>query len=175
MDCSATYRTPDGFSDLVMRSDGKFLTGLHFAGSRKAAGIHSGNEVRDLPVFLETGSWLDVYFGGCQPDFLPPFKLVGLTPFRKAVIDVLLKIPFGETATYGDIAAAVDRRRAGSLAARAVGGAVGWNPLCILIPCHRVIGADRSLTGYSSGMRNKIALLIHEGHALSDFRRGAHG
>lgn len=157
-----------------MRSDGRFLTGLHFIGSRNVAETLCGNGARDLPVFLETGRWLDAYFSGCQPDFLPPFKLLGLTPFRKAVIDALLKIPFGETVSYGDIAAVIGRRRdAGGLTARAVGGAVGWNPLCILIPCHRVIGANRSLTGYGGGMGNKIALLAHEGHDLSAFKETA--
>ena len=158
-----TYRTPPGFSDMEMTSDGEVLTGLHFVDSRKAAGNCRDCEERDLPVFRETSRWLDEYFSGHEPDFMPPYRIDGLTPFRKDVIDAMLEIPFGETASYGDIAATIARkRRMKKMSAQAVGGAVGWNPICIIIPCHRVIGANGALVGYGGGIKNKVALLEHE-------------
>ena len=85
----------------------------------------------------------------------------GLTPFRKAVLDIVSEIPFGQTMTYGDVA-----KRLGIKSAQAVGGAVGWNPICLIVPCHRVMGANGNLTGYGGGLHNKIALLKHEGSCL---------
>ena len=161
----AIYRTPHGFSDMVMMSDGEALTGLHFTGSRKASEGCRGSMERDLPAFRETCRWLDVYFCGCEPNFTPPYRIDGLTPFRKDVIDAMLKIPFGKTVAYGDIAAEIARKRGlKRMSAQAVGGAVGWNPICIIIPCHRVIGANGALVGYGGGIRNKVALLEHERH-----------
>ncbi|MBP5389711.1 MAG: methylated-DNA--[protein]-cysteine S-methyltransferase [Bacteroidales bacterium] len=120
------------------------------------------------PVLEETQRWLDSYFSGRIPDFTPPLRLRG-TPFRKAVWRILLEIPYGQTITYGEIAArlaapAAKNRLAeglgsGSVLARAVGGAVGSNPVSLIVPCHRVIGADGSLTGYAAGLDRKRALL----------------
>lgn len=164
------YRTPGGFDDLWMESDGGVLTGLWFEGSRGQSAPCTDCGDPELPVFRETRRWLDVYFSGRPPDFLPSFRIDGLTPFRRAVTDAMLAIPFGRTATYGGIAAAIARRRGiPRMSAQAVGGAVGWNPICLLVPCHRVVGANRSLTGYGGGIRNKIALLRLEGHDLSRF------
>ena len=164
------YETPKGFSDMWMNSDGEVLTGLWFEGSRDQGKHRLDCGERDLPVFRETRRWLDIYFSGRQPDFAPPYRIAGLTPFRKDVVDAMLAIPFGKTATYGGIAAALaEKRGLAKMSARAVGGAVGWNPLCILVPCHRVVGANGSLTGYGGGIRNKIALLRLEGHDLSRF------
>ena len=158
-----TYSTPKGFSDVTMTSDGEVLTGLHFVGSRKAAEGCRDCAEREPPVFRETRRWLDEYFAGRAPDFSPAYRFDGLTPFRKDVIDALLAIPFGETAAYGDIAAALAKKRGQKkMSARAVGGAVGWNPICIIIPCHRVVGATGALVGYGGGIKNKIALLAHE-------------
>ena len=159
----ATYRTPQGFSDMMMMSDGKVLTGLHFMDSRKATGSCRDCAARDLPVFRETCRWLDKYFGGHAPDFTPSYRIDGLTPFRKDVIDAMMAIPFGQTTTYGDIATAIAKKRwLKKMSAQAVGGAVGWNPICIVIPCHRVIGANGALVGYGGGIKNKAALLAHE-------------
>ena len=159
----ATYRTPRGFSDILMMSDGDVLTGLHFVDSRKVPANCRACGERDLPVFRETRRWLDEYFCGREPDFMPPCRIDGLTQFRKDVIDAMLKIPFGETATYGDIAAEIAKKHGmKKMSAQAVGGAVGWNPICIIIPCHRVIGANGALVGYGGGIKNKIALLEHE-------------
>ena len=152
------YKTPDGFDDLFIESDGEALTGLGFAGPHDRRG--NGRHVGDLPVFRKTCRWLDIYFSGRQPDFTPPYRLVGATPFREAVSREVLEIPFGATATYGDIAAAVAKMRGlPGMSAQAVGQAVGWNPICIVVPCHRVVGAGGALTGYGGGMHNKIALL----------------
>ena len=157
------YRTPRGFSDMIMMSDGAVLTGLHFVDSRKATRHCCDCAARDMPVFRETRRWLDEYFGGHAPSFTPAYRIDGLTPFRKDVIDALLKIPFGQTTTYGDIAAAIAKKRGlKKMSAQAVGGAVGWNPICLVIPCHRVIGANGALVGYGGGIKNKVALLAHE-------------
>ena len=159
------YRTPHDFSDMVMTSDGEALTGLRFTDSREAAEGCCESMERDLPVFSETRRWLDVYFGGCEPNFAPLYRIDGLTPFRKDVIDAMLKIPFGKTVAYGDIAAEIAKKRGlKRMSAQAVGGAVGWNPICIIIPCHRVIGANGALVGYGGGIKNKVVLLEHERH-----------
>ena len=164
MTFTGKYRTPDGFDDLLMNSDGEVLTGLWFVGSRGQSRHRLVCEERDLPVFRETRRWLDLYFSGTQPDFTPPYRIDGLTPFRRDVTDAVLAIPFGSTATYGGIAEVLARRRGlARVPARAVGGAVGWNPLCIIVPCHRVVGAAGALTGYGGGLRNKAALLRLEG------------
>lgn len=158
-----TYRTPEGFADLAMSGDGAALTGLWFQGSRDDGRPGRDFERLETPVFRVTRRWLDEYFAGRNPGFTPKYRIHGLTPFRQAVIDEMLAIPFGATATYGDIAKAVARKRGmARMSAQAVGGAVGWNPICIIIPCHRVIGADGGLIGYGGGLSNKAALLAHE-------------
>jgi methylated-DNA-[protein]-cysteine S-methyltransferase len=148
----------------MMLSDGDVLTGLHFVDSHKAVRKCRDCSERALPVFRETHRWLDEYFAGRKPGFMPPYRIDGLTPFRKDVIDAMSKIPFGKTVTYGDIAAEIAGKRGlDKMSAQAVGGAVGWNPICILIPCHRVIGANGALVGYGGGIRNKVGLLSLEG------------
>jgi methylated-DNA-[protein]-cysteine S-methyltransferase len=166
------YKTPDGFDDLVMSGDGETLSGLWFAGSRPDMQLREGSiESCDTPIFCETRRWLDEYFSGRAPGFIPNYHIEGLTEFRKDVIDELLQIPYGATVSYGDIAKAISKKHGGSkVSARAVGGAVGWNPICIIVPCHRVIGADNGLTGYGGGLANKVSLLAHEGSDLFDAR-----
>ena len=164
------YKTPAGFGNMWMNSDGEVLTGLWFDGSRDQSKHALDCEERKLPIFRETRRWLDIYFSGWQPDFTPPYRIDDLTPFRSAVADAMLAIPFGETTTYGDIAAALAKKRGiAKMSARAVGGAVGWNPICIIIPCHRVVGSGNSLTGYGGGIKNKVALLAHEGLDMERF------
>ncbi|MBO7127379.1 methylated-DNA--[protein]-cysteine S-methyltransferase [bacterium] len=149
------YITPDGFDDIVMESDGKFLTGLRFEQCKGEI-----EERENLPVFAETSRWLDTYFSGRQPNWLPKYKIEFSSPFRKEVLEETSKIPFGKTMTYGKIAQRIASRRGiAKMSAQAVGGALGWNPLCIIIPCHRVIGANGKLTGYGGGIKNKTALL----------------
>ena len=158
MDCIWHYESPLG--GITLGSDGKALTGLWFDGQEHyAVTPPSQAERRRLPVFDETCRWLDIYFSGRAPDFTPELALHG-TPFRKAVWDILLTIPFGKTMSYGEIAERLAHQRGISrMSAQAVGGAVGHNPVSIIVPCHRVIGADGSLTGYAGGLERKARLL----------------
>ncbi len=128
---------------------------------------HSIEEARfkekELPVFDAVKTWLDIYFSGKEPDFMPPIHLTG-SPFRLSVWKLLQQIPYGKTMTYGELA----RRIAGQrgllhMSAQAVGGAVGHNPISIIVPCHRVVGSDGSLTGYAGGVDKKQRLLALEG------------
>ena len=168
MVCKCKYKTPQGFDDMWMNSDGEVLTGLWFEGSRGQSKHRLDCEELDLPVFRETRRWLDIYFSGHQPDFTPHYRMDGLTPFRREVVDAMLAIQFGETATYGDIAAALAKKHGiAKMSAQAVGGAVGWNPICVIVPCHRVVGAGQSLVGYGGGIRNKAGLLSLEGRSSS--------
>ena len=168
MVCKCKYKTPHGFDDMWMNSDGEVLTGLWFEGSRGQSKHRLDCEERDLPVFRETRRWLDIYFSGRQPDFTPRYRMDGLTPFRREVADAMLAIPFGKTATYGDIADVLAKKHGiAKMSAQAVGGAVGWNPICIIVPCHRVVGAGQGLVGYGGGIRNKAGLLSLEGRSSS--------
>lgn len=166
------YRTTydSSFSRIYLSSDGQYLTGLWFEGSRDEV-KHGKNFIdQELPIFEQTKKWLDIYFSGKEPSFLPPYKLNQITPFRQLVIDQMLQIPFGKVVTYRDIAENIAKiKGVDKMSAQAVGGAVGWNPICILIPCHRVVGSNGSLTGYGGGIANKIKLLENEGHDVSKF------
>ena len=154
MPYTKTYPTPSQFDDLIMESDGELLTGLHFANDNYIPKSQNFIE-NNLPILDETRHWLDKYFSGKLPDFLPKFRIENATNFRQKVLEILLKIPYGSTITYGQIATQISPK----MSAQAVGGAVGWNPICIIIPCHRVIGANSQLTGYGGGLQNKIELL----------------
>lgn len=140
------YNSPLGPITLV--SDGLSLTELKFVKLQEGALSN-----RNLMVFKETCHWLDLYFRGESPDFTPKLSPKG-SPFQQKVWQELLKIPYGQTITYGAIA-----KRIGCRSARAVGQAIHRNPIAIIIPCHRVIGADGSLTGYASGLNRKEKLL----------------
>ena len=152
------YESPLG--SMTMASNGRWLTGLWFDRQEYfAVGLEDEPETRYLPVFDETGRWLDCYFNGGVPDFTPPLSPRG-TVFQQAVWDILRTIPYGQTLTYGEIAARIaDQRGIQRMSAQAVGGAVGRNPIAIIIPCHRVIGADGGLTGYAAGLDKKRWLL----------------
>lgn len=152
------YESPIG--KMTLGSDGNALTGLWFHGGKFfCEKITENPTVNNLPVFEQTKEWLDVYFSGKIPDFTPRLSLQG-TDFRKAVWEILLTIPYGETLTYGEIARRVAKQRnLAKMSAQAVGGAVGHNPISIIVPCHRVIGADGSLTGYAGGLNKKRKLL----------------
>ncbi len=159
------YDSP--FGGMTAASDGTALTGLWFDGQKYfAAGLDANHEEKQLPVFEETGRWLDIYFSGREPDFTPQLSM-NTTPFRRAVWEILLTIPYGQTMTYGEIAAEIAKQRGLSrMSAQAVGGAVGHNPISLIIPCHRVIGADGSLTGYAGGLDKKAKLLALEKGAI---------
>ena len=110
-------------------------------------------------LFADAKRWLDVYFSGREPDFLPPLRYDS-TPFRRLICKIMLTIPYGKTMTYGQIAAeAAKRLGAEKMSAQAVGGAVGHNPISLMIPCHRVVGTSGSLTGYGGGIARKVKLL----------------
>lgn len=154
------YITPEEFDDLIMISDGKKLTGLIFAGSGNARKPSLPQDETSIPIFDNTRKWLDEYFGGRIPSFTPEFDISSLTPFQQRVAALTLEIPYGKTATYGEIADIIAAERGiTKMSSRAVGGAVGKNPISIIIPCHRVLGANGAITGYGGGISNKIALL----------------
>ena len=164
------YQTPDGFSGMLMNSDGKYLTGLWFENSKDMLKHEINCEEKNLPVFEQTTKWLDIYFSGKEPDFIPEYIINNLTPFRKEVLDIINTIPFGKTLTYNDIAKTIAQKRGiEKMSAQAVGGAVGFNPICIIIPCHRVVGTNGSLTGYGGGIKNKIGLLTLEKNDINNF------
>ncbi len=145
---------PSPAGDLLLISDGEALTGLYFADRHSSEGLTLNDS---LPVFELTRSWLRRYFAGEAP--APeeiPLKLRG-SDFARSVWGQLRKIPYGATCSYGDIARAI-----GCCSAQAVGGAVGRNPISIIVPCHRVLGANGALTGYAGGLRRKIVLLDTE-------------
>lgn len=150
------YASPLG--PILLAADETGLTGLWFEGQKYFPSFLGVDyQEKETPVLTETVRWLDVYFSGKDPGFLPPLHPQG-SPFRQTVWDILLTIPRGQTMTYGEIA-----RRLGVRSAQAVGGAVGHNPISILIPCHRVVGSDGSLTGYAGGVERKARLLQLEG------------
>ena len=154
------YHTVSPLGGITAASDGQALTGLWFDGQKYYADTLSGEyEEKRLPVFEMTDRWLDVYFSGKQPDFTPPLRM-RTSAFRRAVWEILLTIPYGQTATYGEIADKIAKQRGlARMSARAVGGAVGHNAISLIIPCHRVVGADGSLTGYAGGIDRKVKLL----------------
>ncbi|MGB4626672.1 MAG: methylated-DNA--[protein]-cysteine S-methyltransferase, partial [Erysipelotrichaceae bacterium] len=120
-------------------------------------------------IFKETERWLDMYFVGQQPDFDLKYKISNLTSFRKEVLDIALKIPYGKTSSYGDIAKKIaERHKIDKMSAQAVGSAIGFNPISIIIPCHRVVGSDGSISGYGGGIDNKIELLKLEKVIVDD-------
>ncbi len=152
------YESPIG--KMTMGSDGDALIGLWFEDGKYYGETLGKNFVdKDLRVFQATKKWLDVYFSGTEPDFIPKIKLYG-SDFRLEVWKILKEIPYGATIAYGQIADKIAAQRCLSkMSAQAVGSAVGHNPITIIIPCHRVIGADGSVTGYAGGIWRKIKLL----------------
>ncbi len=155
-----THHYPSPLGGITMASDGSALVGLWFDGQKYFADTLS-SECREEPlrVFDETGRWLDLYFSGKAPGFLPALNSRG-TAFRRTVWDILLTIPYGQTMTYGEVAAlAAKRLGRPQMSAQAAGSAVGHNPISLIIPCHRVVGADGSLTGYAGGLERKARLL----------------
>ena len=158
------YRTPAGMDDLMLSSDGEVLTGVWFEGSRDEKKHAADFVEKELSIFREAAAWLDAYFAGdLSARKVPRYRLENVTAFRQAVSDEMVKIPFGEVVTYGEIGKRIAAARGVErMSAQAVGGAVGWNPICILIPCHRVVGVGGAMVGYGGGLKNKVALLAHE-------------
>lgn len=158
MEYTQHYNSPLG--GITLASDGTSLIGLWFDGQEYFAdALEKEHEEKDLPVFVETRRWLDIYFSGRQPDFTPPLRMK-TTPFRKMVWEIMLTIPFGETMTYGAIAVRIARQKGlRQMSARAIGSAVGHNSISLIIPCHRVVGSEGKLTGYAGGLDKKVKLL----------------
>ena len=155
-----TYRYASQLGNITLASDGESLIGLWFDEQKHfPRKLISESTEAELPIFTQTIKWLNTYFGGEVPGFTLPISL-NATPFRKAVYEILLTIPYGQTMTYGEIAAIIaEQKGIERMSAQAVGGAVGRNPISIIIPCHRVVGTDGSLTGYAGGLDRKIKLL----------------
>lgn len=155
------YNSPLG--KIILASNGNALTGLWFDGQKYFGSTLTKDYIpKELPVFGQADRWLDIYFSGKAPNFTPLLSLT-TTPFRKSVWEIMLKIPFGQTISYKEIAIKLARQRGIShMSAHAVGGAVAHNPVSLIIPCHRVIGANGNLTGYAGGIDKKIKLLEME-------------
>ena len=170
MTYTTSYSSPVG--QLMLASEGESLIGLWLEGQKYfAASVKDGLEENSgLPIFTVTKKWLDAYFCGLEPAASElPLAPRG-SDFRKAVWEILCDIPYGHYITYGEIAKKMAARmnKAG-MSSQAVGGAVGHNPISIIIPCHRVVGTNGSLTGYAGGLENKKKLLALEGVDLSHF------
>ena len=162
------YNSPLG--GILLAADETGLTGLWFDGEKYFADTLAPEyQEQETPILLETQRWLDCYFRGQNPDFTPPLHLIG-SAFRRAVWGILLEIPYGKTTTYGKIARQIAEKQGISrMSAQAVGGAVGHNEISIIIPCHRVVGTNGSLTGYAGGIHKKEKLLELEGVDTSRF------
>ena len=169
MHYSARYASPLG--PILLASDGKNITGLWMEGQKYFLGPLNGKpeENPDLHAFKLAREWLDSYFEGKKPAIAPlPLAPLGASEFRTAVWEILCEIPCGKVATYGEISKrAAKQLGRKKIPALAVGGAVGHNPISIIIPCHRVVGHDGSLTGYAGGLGKKIKLLELEGADMS--------
>lgn len=166
MQYTTKYTSPLG--NITLASDGGALTGLWFDGQKYyPRGLDSAAEYGSLPIFRQAADWLDIYFSGKEPDFTPPLLFTG-TDFQNEVWSILTSIPYGSTRSYQDVANELARRRGiPRMSAQAAGSAVGRNRLSVIVPCHRVVGTNGSLTGYAGGINRKIGLLKLEG-ALKD-------
>lgn len=152
------YTSPLGA--ITLASNGNAIIGLWFDGQKHDRSILACEcQERDIPIFAETVKWLDCYFAGKEPDFMPALAL-DCSTFRREVLETLKRIPYGQIMTYGEIAKEIAKKHGlQKMSAQAVGGAVGWNPISLMIPCHRVVGTSGSLTGYGGGIQRKLALL----------------
>ena len=170
MQYTTHYITPVG--RILIAEKNHALAGLWIEGQKyfPASFREETAEKCDRPIFKQVKQWLDSYFKGENP----PVSELSIAPagsdFRRAVWEILCEIPYGKTTTYGEIAKRLAARRGLSqMSAQAVGGAVGHNPISIIIPCHRVIGTNGSLTGYAGGIEKKAQLLALEGVDISKF------
>ena len=162
------YDSPIGKITLGARED--VLVGAWFEGQKYFANTLPDERIlQETEILAETKKWLDIYFSGEKPTFTPPLHPAGST-FRQAVWQILSEIPYGQTITYGEIASKIaERENISHMSAQAVGGAVGHNEISIIIPCHRVVGTNGSLTGYAGGIDRKISLLKLEHADMSRF------
>lgn len=168
MEYTTQYASPVG--NLLLASDGQALTGLWIENQKYYAATLAQDHTRqdELPVFALTKNWLDRYFAGEKPELSQLPLAPSGSPFRQKVWSIMCEIPYGKTVTYGDIAAKLAAAEGkGKMSGQAVGGAVGHNPISIIMPCHRVVGSNGSLTGYAGGIDVKIRLLELEDADMS--------
>lgn len=168
MQYTSHYQSPVG--NILLAADEIGLTGLWFEGQKYfALYLDKEHEEKELPIFKQTKRWLDVYFSGKEPDFSVPLHFTG-TDFQNEVWEILYSIPYGTTMTYGEIAKQIAAKRGlKRMSAQAIGGAVGHNEISIIVPCHRVVGSNGSLTGYAGGLDKKIWLLTLEKVDMQSF------
>lgn len=161
MHYTCKYLSPLG--EMTIAGNGDSLTGVWFDEQKYfGATLGAEHEERSLPIFEQTREWLDRYFSGSNPGPIPAVAPEG-SPFRLAVWEILKRIPYGKVITYKDIAEEIGRQKGvPGMSAQAIGGAVGHNPISIIIPCHRVVGSNGSLTGYAGGISKKVKLLALE-------------
>ncbi|HIT66074.1 MAG TPA: methylated-DNA--[protein]-cysteine S-methyltransferase [Candidatus Merdisoma merdipullorum] len=152
------YSSPLG--DILLAADSVGLTGLWFEGQKYfALNLDKEHVEKEIPLFAEAKRWLDIYFSGKEPDFSVPLHFTG-TEFQNEVWELLLAIPYGQTTTYGELAKRIaGKRGVKHMSAQAVGGAIGHNNISVIVPCHRVVGTNGSLTGYAGGIDKKVKLL----------------
>lgn len=162
------YSSPLG--EILLAADEIGLTGVWFHGQKYFAHSLTEESVEGtVPALVQAKEWLDIYFGGSEPNFTPPLHPIG-SDFQRGVWDILLKIPYGKTVTYGDIARELAKKKGiAKMSAQAVGGAVGHNEILMIIPCHRVVGTNGSLTGYAGGIDRKVSLLTLEKADMGGF------
>lgn len=169
------YASPLG--NLLLAADDMGLTGLWFEGQKYfALGLDKEQKETEIPFFENIRQWLDLYFSGKNPAFSVPLHFTG-TAFQNAVWEILCAIPYGQTTTYGNIAKQIATQKGlPRMSAQAIGGAVSHNRIAMIVPCHRVVGANGSLTGYAGGMDKKIQLLQLENvdmHSLFSPEKGS--
>ena len=152
------YASPLG--DILLAANEAALTGLWFEGQKYfALNLNKEYRQKEIPLFTSTKQWLDTYFSGKKPNHTIPLHFIG-TAFQKQVWEALLHIPYGKSVTYGEIARQIATKRGlAHMSAQAIGGAIGRNPISIIVPCHRVVGINGSITGYAAGVDKKIWLL----------------
>ncbi len=165
MQYTSHYESPIG--NILLAADEIGLTGLWFEGQKYfALYLDKEHTEKEIPLFEKVKRWLDIYFTGKEPDFTVPLHLTG-TDFQNEVWEILRTIPYGQTTTYGQIAKQIaEKKGCTHMSAQAVGGAVGHNGISIIVPCHRVVGANGSLTGYAGGIDKKVKLLTLEKAAI---------
>lgn len=159
-----TSKIPSPLGEILLAADEAGMRGLWFDGQKYfARDLPDERTELETPILSEARRWLNIYFSGKEPDFLPPLHPIG-SAFRQSVWEILLQIPYGKTTTYGEIARQLaEKQKLPRMSAQAVGGAVGHNAISIMIPCHRVVGTNGSLTGYAGGIDKKRKLLELEG------------
>ena len=165
-----TQRYDSPLGGILLAADETGLTGLWFDGQKYfARTLAAAHQEQETPILLQAKHWLDTYFSGREPDFTPPLHPIG-SAFRQEVWEQLMQIPYGQTTTYGALAKKLAAKHGLSqMSAQAVGGAVGHNEISIIIPCHRVVGTNGSLTGYAGGLDKKVQLLTLEKAGMEHF------